>query len=60
MKGLCLIIWMLITLILTFSIIGMVLFIGKHVSYDVGKPEIYKSTWMEIGMGLFNSVISEK
>ena len=55
MKGLCLIVWMIFTLVLTFSIIGMLLFI-PHVDYKEGEP----STWMEIGRNLLNAVVNEK
>lgn len=53
MRGLCLIVWMILTLVLTFSIIGMLLFIPD---LDDGHP----SSWMKIGRNLLNSVVNEK
>ncbi len=54
MKGICLIIWMVFTLILTFSIIGLILFFPKDRYVDIeNKP----STWMSIGIKLLDSVI---
>jgi hypothetical protein len=57
MKGLCLIIWMLLTLLLTFSVVGMLLFIGTTTHFERGKPDIVKSSWMEIGVKLLDAVI---
>lgn len=55
MKGICLMLWMIFTLILVFSIIGLVLFIPKDIySYAESTP----STWMHIGRRLLESVIS--
>jgi len=55
MKAVCLIIWMLITLILVCSIIGMVLFIPKDTWED---QENTPSTWNTIGIKLLDAVIS--
>jgi hypothetical protein len=48
-KAVCLIIWMIITLILTFSVIGMLLFIGTTTHYERGAPDIVRSSWMQMG-----------
>lgn len=60
MKALCLITWMILTLILALSIIGLLLLINQTVHYSEGKPDIHKSTWMQIGEKLLDSVINEK
>lgn len=52
MKEFCLVLWMLMTLILTFSLVGLVLFIPKDGSNE--------STWMEMGLKLLNAVINTK
>ena len=54
MRGLCLIVWMIFTLVLTFSIIGMLLFV-PDLDND-GHP----SSWMQIGRNLLNAVVNEK
>ena len=59
MKALCLIVWMFITLLLVFTVIGMLLFVGKTVNYESGSPDIYKSTWMEMGNKLLDSVLEQ-
>ncbi len=59
MKTFCFIIWMIITFLLTISLIGMALFIGRTIHYTHGKPDIHKSTWMEIGIKLLNSILEE-
>lgn len=59
-KTLILIIWMILTIILTFSIIGMLLFIGKIIHYDTGEPDIYKSTWMQMGVDLLYAVLNSE
>ncbi len=56
-KALCLIAWMIITLILTLSVVGILLFIGETIHYSSGSPDRYKSTWMEIGTKLLDSVL---
>ena len=53
-KVICLIIWMMFTLILTVSVIGMLLFISTH--YMEGKPD--PSTWMSIGIKLVDNIIN--
>jgi hypothetical protein len=55
MKATCLIVWMILTLVLTFSIVGMLLFI-PHVDYKEGEP----STWMHLGRTLLTAVLNEK
>lgn len=59
-KATLLILWMLITLILTFSVIGMLLFVGKTDSYTHGKSDFRRSSWMSIGVKLLDSIINEK
>lgn len=56
MKELCLIIWMVISLLLVCSIIGLLLFIPKdtYMNYD-STP----STWYSIGRKLLDSVINK-
>lgn len=56
MKGLCLIIWMLISLLLVCSIIGLLLFIPKD-SWE--NHENTPSTWCTIGKKLLDSVIND-
>jgi hypothetical protein len=46
---------MILTLVLTFSIVGMLLFI-PHVDYKEGEP----STWMHLGRTLLTAVLNEK
>lgn len=53
MKELCLIIWMVLTIVLVFSIVGMLLFIPKDTWQNA---ENVPSTWMTIGRRLLNSV----
>lgn len=53
----CLIVWMIITLILTLSIVGMLLFIGNTIHYTHGSPDIHKSTWMEMGSRLLEDYL---
>lgn len=57
MKGLCLIFWMLFTLILVFTVIGMLLFVptDRWAHHD-STP----STWMRIGRKLLDAVINQK
>ena len=59
-KTLSLIIWMILTIILTFSVIGMLLFIGKTIHYNEGEPDIYKSTWMQMGVDLLYAVLNSE
>lgn len=54
-RGLCLIIWMMISLIFVCSIIGLSMFIPKD---TVGVPENIPSTWYSIGTKLLNSLIN--
>jgi len=56
MKALCLIIWMILTLSLVFSVIGMLLFVPKD---TWSNAENVPSTWMTIGKSLLRSVIKE-
>lgn len=55
----CLIVWMIITLILTLSIVGILLFIGETIHYDRGAPDRYKSTWMEMGSRLLEDYLKK-
>lgn len=57
MKGLCLIIWMLLTIVIMCSVFGLVMFIPKD-TYVRG--ESTPSTWMHIGRKLLDAVISDK
>ena len=59
-KTLCLIIWMILTIILTFSVIGMLLFIGTTIHYEAEAPDIYKSTWMQMGSDLLDAVLNSE
>ena len=59
-KTICLIIWMILTIILTFSVIGMLLFINQTIHYDKGEPDIHKSTWMQIGSDLLDAVLDSE
>lgn len=54
MKGFCLILWMFMTLILAFSLVGLLIFIPKE-GYN-GDP----STWMQMGLKLLDAVITDK
>lgn len=55
MKAVALIVWMLLTLLLTFSVIGMLLFIPIDTYQNA--PTV-PSTWMTIGRKLLDSVIN--
>jgi hypothetical protein len=57
MKAICLILWMLLTLVLTFSLVGMLLFIPIGGDYLKEAKEVRLSTWMAIGIRLLDSVI---
>jgi hypothetical protein len=57
MKALCLIFWMILTLILACSVIGLLLFIPKD-SYSSGDNT--PSSWMQIGRVLLDAIINEK
>lgn len=54
MKALCLIIWMIISLLFVCSIIGLVMFIPKD-TWE--RRENTPSTWCSIGIKLLNSVV---
>ena len=54
MKALCLIIWMIISLLFVCSIIGLVMFIPKD---NWENQENTPSTWYSIGKKLLNSVV---
>ncbi len=56
-KCIALIFWMILTVILTCTIVGMILFIPKD-RYR-GYPDI-PSSWMFIGRGLLSSIIKVK
>lgn len=60
MKTLCLIVWMLLTLILAFSLVGMFLLTNQTIHYKEHAPDIHRSTWMEIGIRLLDSIIENK
>jgi hypothetical protein len=56
MKGICLIVWMLISLVFTVSIVGLLMFVPKDTWQNaVNTP----STWYLIGIELLDSVINE-
>jgi hypothetical protein len=57
MKAIALIFWMIFTLILVCSVIGMFLFIPMR---QYGDREYYCSSWMFIGIKLLDSVTNEK
>lgn len=59
-KAFCLIVQMIITLILTFSVVGMLLFAPHVTYYRNHSPDIQKSTWMELGITLLDSVLNDK
>jgi type IV secretory pathway protease TraF len=54
MKTLCFIIWMLISMIFVFSLIGLVMFIPKDTWEN---RDSTPSTWYSIGVKLLNSVL---
>jgi hypothetical protein len=54
MKAVCLIFWMIISLILVCSVIGLVLFIPKDIWEN---HENTPSTWSTIGRKLLDAVI---
>lgn len=56
MKAVALIVWMLLTVLLAFSIVGLILFVPKD-SYQ-NAPNV-PSTWMTIGIKLLDSVIQK-
>ena len=57
MKEICLIIWMIISLLFVFSIIGLVMFIPKD---NWENKENTPSTWNSIGIKLLNNIIEKK
>ena len=57
MKEVCLIIWMIISLLFVFSIIGLVMFIPKDNWKNI---ENTPSTWNSIGIKLLNNIIEKK
>ena len=57
MKEICLIIWMIISLLFVFSIIGLVMFIPKDNWKNI---ENTPSTWNSIGIKLLNNIIEKK
>ena len=56
MKYICLIIWMIISLIFVLSIVGLVMFIPKDTWQGM---ECIPSTWNSIGKKLIDSVINK-
>jgi type IV secretory pathway protease TraF len=56
MKTLCFIIWMLISVLFVFSLIGLVMFIPKD-SWQ--NQDSTPSTWYSIGMKLLNSSLED-
>jgi hypothetical protein len=56
MKILLLFCWMICTIILTCTLIGMFLFIPHYGDYVGDKPT--PSTWMQIGKNLLNGINS--
>lgn len=57
MKELCLIVWILASLVLVFSVIGMLLFIPKVDSYTHGASTVQRSGWVEIGVTLMKKIV---
>jgi hypothetical protein len=55
MKGICLIVWMLLSLVLVCSVIGLLLFVPKD-RYDSKSNE--PSTWATVGRKLLDAVIA--
>lgn len=55
-KGICLIIWMVISLILVFSVVGLVLFVPKDSWVDSHNTP---STWATIGRELLKSIVKD-
>ena len=55
-----LIVWMLLTLILVLSVIGLVLLLPKpnFTDYNIDQEES-RSTWMRIGYGLYEKLIQD-
>lgn len=56
MKEVCLIVWMLISLIFVFSIVGLIMFIPKDTWEN---QENTPSTWCRIGMELLECIINK-
>ena len=52
MKGVCLIVWMFISLLLVCSIVGLLLFIPKDIW---GNSDNTRSTWASIGISLLDN-----
>jgi hypothetical protein len=51
--GVCLVVWMLLTIVLTASIVGMLLFVPIDTYQNA--PNV-PSTWMTVGKTLLNSL----
>lgn len=60
MKALVLIIWMLLTFILAISIVGWALIVPvPNNSFEFSPISDRRSTWMSIGVGLYNNLIGK-
>jgi hypothetical protein len=57
MKECLLFLWMIMTLILAFSLVGLILFIPKD-TYTTGPSG--PSTWMHVGRSLLDAVVNNK
>lgn len=55
MKGICLIMWMLLSLVLVCSVIGLLLFVPKDQWQDAPNEP---STWATVGRKLLDAVIA--
>jgi len=56
MKSVCLIVWMIISLIFVCSIIGLVMFVPKD---NYSNAPCNPSTWFSIGKALLKSVVKD-
>jgi len=52
------IIWLIMTVLLTFSIIGLFIYMREDSSCDDWQGEAGESTWFNIGRKLINNLIS--
>lgn len=52
-----LIIWMLLTIILTLSIIGWIILLHKDSGFSSQSSDEARSTWMKIGLIILNKII---
>ena len=59
MKYILFIIWLILTVILTFSIIGLIIVLRSNDTVYWKPEEENRSLWMKLGYNLLNSILTE-